>query len=93
METVAITVSLSTEADTQVFGLQWRPLYRLKLALRDGLNGLADYASTMAAIVFYLPAVLLWMGTILLAAALGYRILRWAARVLFAKSQSAVAKA
>jgi hypothetical protein len=93
VETVAITVSLSTEADTQVFGLQWRPLYRLKLALRDGLNGLADYASTMAAIVFYLPAVLLWMGTILLAAAVGYRILRWAARVLFVKSQSAVAKA
>jgi len=38
VETVAISVSLRTQAEAQVFGFQWRPLYQLKLAVRDGLN-------------------------------------------------------
>jgi hypothetical protein len=92
VETVAITVSLRAEADTQVLGLHWRPLYQLKVAARDGLNGLGDYAATMASVIFYLPAVLLWMGTILPGLALGYRILRWSGRRLFLRSQPAVTK-
>ena len=32
IETVAITVSLRAEAEAQVFGLHWRPLYQMKLA-------------------------------------------------------------
>jgi hypothetical protein len=84
VETVAITVSLRAEADTQVMGLHWRPLYRLKLAARDGLDGLGDYVGTMTAVVFYLPAILLWLATILTGAAIAWRILRWAARMIFA---------
>jgi hypothetical protein len=84
VKTVAITVSLRAEADAQVFGLRWRPLYQLKVALRDGLDGLADYASTMASVVLYLPTILLWLMTILIGAALAWRILRWAARAFFA---------
>ena len=83
IESVGISVSLRAESDAQVFGLHWRPLYQLKLAFRDGLNGLADYATSMAAVIFYLPALLLWTGTILLGLAVVYRILRWARRVLF----------
>lgn len=82
--TVAITVSLRAEAEAQVFGLQWRPLYQMKLALRDGLDALADYAGSMTSIVFYLPAVLLWVVTIVVGAVVGWRILRWVARVFFA---------
>ena len=89
VETVAITVSLEADVDTQVFGLHWRPLYQLKMAAHDGLNGLAGYAATMASVIFYLPAVLLWMGTILLGLALAYRILRWAGRALFTGPQVA----
>jgi hypothetical protein len=44
IETVAIAISLQAEAEAQVFGLQWRPLYQLKLALHDGLDALANYA-------------------------------------------------
>jgi hypothetical protein len=84
IETVAITVSLRAEAEAQVFGLQWRPLYQIKLALRDGMNGLGDHATTMTAIVFYLPTVLLWLATIVVGAAMGWRVLRWTARVFFA---------
>lgn len=83
VETVAINITLRAEADAQVFGLNWRPLYQLKIAAREGLSGLADYAASMTAFVFYLPTVLLWLSTILAGAAIGWRILRWAAKVLF----------
>ena len=35
--TVAIAVTMRAEAETQVFGLSWRPLYQMKMAFRDGL--------------------------------------------------------
>jgi hypothetical protein len=80
---VAIAISLRTEAEAQVFGLNWRPLYQVKLALRDGLESVAGYASVMTAILFYLPAVLLWVGTILGGAVVGWRLLRWVGRRWF----------
>ena len=83
VETVAINVTLRSEADAQVLGLNWRPLYQLKIAAREGLGGLADYAASMTAFLFYLPTVLLWLFTILAGAAIGWRILRWAAKILF----------
>jgi hypothetical protein len=83
IETVAINILLRAEAETRVFGLNWRPLYQMKLALRDGLDGLANYASTMTAIVFYLPTILLWLATIMVGGAFGWRILSWAGRRAF----------
>jgi hypothetical protein len=83
VETVAITVSLRAEAEAQVFGLHWRPLYQVKLAFREGLDGLADYCATMTSVVFYMPAVVLWLGTILIGAAVGWKVARWAWRRLF----------
>ena len=93
VETVAITVSLRAEADAQVFGLHWRPLYQLKLAAREGLDGIADYTVAMTSFLFYLPAILLWLATILIGAAIGWRILRWAGRLLFVKSKESSASA
>jgi hypothetical protein len=87
VETVAINITLRAEADAQVFGLNWRPLYQLKIAAREGLDGLADYAASMTAFVFYLPSALLWLFTILGGAAVAWRILRWAAKVLFGYSK------
>jgi hypothetical protein len=83
VETVALTISLRAEADTQVFGLHWRPLYQIKIAARQGLAGLGDYAAVMASFLFYMPTILLWLATILISAAIGWRILRWAGRILF----------
>jgi hypothetical protein len=82
-ETVAIAVSLRAEAQAQVFGLHWRPLYQMKLALRDGLDAVADYGTAMTSFVFYLPAVLLWMGTIVVGAGVGWKVVRWAGRMWF----------
>jgi hypothetical protein len=84
VETVAIAISLRTEAEAQVFGLHWRPLYQMKLALRDGLDAVAGYSGAMTAIVFYLPAVMLWIVTIVVGAAAGWKVVRWAGRVFFA---------
>jgi hypothetical protein len=66
---VAISVSLRTEAEAQVFGLHWRPWYQLKLAVRDGLDSLENYAVAMAGFIFLLPTIVLWLMTILLGAA------------------------
>lgn len=92
VETVALAISLQADEQAQVFGLHWRPLYQLKHAAGEGLDSVADYASAMATILFYLPATVLWLGTILLGAALGWRILKWAGRALFvAKPKPVVA--
>lgn len=83
VETVTINITLRAEADAQVFGLHWRPLYQLKIAAREGLDGLGEYAASMASFVFLLPTILLWLLTIFAGAAIGWRILRWIARVFF----------
>jgi hypothetical protein len=83
VETVAISVSLRTEAEAQVSGFQWRPLYQLKLAVRDGLYSLGNYVVDMAGLIFLLPSILLWLMTILLGAAFGWRLLRWVGHVFF----------
>jgi len=59
------------------------PLYQLKLAARQGLESIANYAAAMASFLFYLPTVLLWLATILIGAATGWRLLRWAGKALF----------
>ena len=55
VETVAINITLRAEADAQVFGLNWRPLYQLKIAAREGLDGFGEYAASMTTFVFYCP--------------------------------------
>ena len=87
VDTVALTISLHAEAEARIFGLHWRPLYQLKLAAREGIGGVGDYAASMAWFVFYIPAILLWLATILIGSALAWRILRWAWRTLFMRYQ------
>lgn len=88
VETIALTISLHAEAEAQVFGLHWRPLYQLKVAARDGIDGVGDYAAAMASFVFYIPAILLWLATIVLGLAIAWRILRWLWRILFARREA-----
>jgi Domain of unknown function (DUF4349) len=59
VETVAINITLRAEADAQVFGLNWRPLYQLKISAREGLHGFGEYTASMMTFVFYLPTSLL----------------------------------
>ena len=90
VETVAINIRLRAEVDAQVFGLNWRPLYQLKFAAREGLDGFGDYVASMTTLMFYLPTILLWLLTVLAGAAVGWRILKWAARGLFVSPKASV---
>ena len=90
VETVALAISLRTEVEAPVSWLNWRPGYQLKLALHDGLESVADYAATMIGILFYLPATLLWVGTILVAIIIGWRSMRWVGRRWFGWKDSVV---
>ena len=90
IETVAIAISLRTEPAPQTLGWNWHPGDQLKLALHDGLDSLASYAAAMTAILFYLPAVLLWVGTIALAIVVGWRLLRWVGRRWFGGAEAAL---
>lgn len=83
IETVAINITMRTVVEAQVFGLSWRPLYQIKVALRDGLDGVASYASTMTAVLFFLPTVALWLVTLAAGGAIAWRLLRWVARRWF----------
>jgi hypothetical protein len=90
IETVAITVSLRAVAEARVFGLNWHPLYQAKLALRDGLDGVATYVSTMIAVVFFLPTIILWLVTIVIVCAVGWKTLRWVGLRFFGWKPAAV---
>lgn len=79
-ETVVIAISLRTENEEQVFGVNWHPLYELKIAAVDALTEVVNYGIAMATILLYVPALLLWMGTIFLAVLFGWRTVRWVRR-------------
>jgi hypothetical protein len=87
VETVAIAVTLRAVADAQLFGFYWRPLYALKLAARDGIEGLANYISAMTAAIFRLPTFLLWLGTIVACIVVAWRGTRWIWRAFFVVPQ------
>lgn len=80
IETVVIAISLKTEGEEQVFGVNWHPLYQLKLAAAEGLQEVVNYGMVMATILFNLPALLLWAGTILLSVVFGWRAVQWVRR-------------
>jgi len=63
----------------------------MKLAAMLGVEGLADYATAMFSFVFYLPAILLWLVTILAGASLAWKLLRLGVRLLFVKRLERVA--
>ncbi|HZX49524.1 MAG TPA: DUF4349 domain-containing protein [Candidatus Paceibacterota bacterium] len=58
-----IQVSLTADSDVEVFGIRWRPLYIVKQEFRDMLEGLTWYINAMIAFVFWLPVLILWLGT------------------------------
>jgi len=46
----------------------------------------------MTAFVFYLPTILLWLFTILGGTAIAWRILKWAAKILFGSPRTILAE-
>jgi len=72
-----IDVTLTAEAEIEVFGIQWRPLYIVKKAFRSMLEGLTGYVDAVIGFVFVLPIMALWGVSIFALVIIGWRILRW----------------
>lgn len=83
VQSVALSVRLRADADIQVLGLRWRPLYRAKLSLSEAVDSLGSYGATMFSVILHIPVIALWLVTIVAFAALGWKALRWAARLFF----------
>jgi len=81
----SITVSLTEEADVQLFGIRWRPLFVLKQAVRNMLSGLSGYADSMITFIFLLPTLLLWLATFVAGLWLARKIYRWVKHKFFSK--------
>lgn len=89
VDMTSITASLTEEGDVEVFGINWRPLYVAKQALRNTVSGLADYIDSMIKFIFQLPLILLWLATIGLIVLVGWKILWWIWRK-FNNSQTSI---
>jgi len=81
-----ISVSMTSEADIEVFGIRWQPLFIIKQALRNMLTGLTSYANSMISFLFFLPQLLLWLATIALILYIVWRIIKWLRRKFFPKN-------
>ena len=69
-----IYISLTADADIEVFGIRWRPLIVVKQASKDTLSGLAGYVDAMVRFLFKLPVIILWLLTFFLAGLVVYKI-------------------
>lgn len=78
-----ISVSLTSEADIEVFGIRWRPLYVAKQSFRTMLTGFTGYVDTMIRFAFGLPVLLVWLVTLGAAVLVGYKVIRWIKRKFF----------
>ncbi len=86
-----LTVNLVAQAEARVWGVEWRPLLNARRSFRDLLQGLADYADSVVAIVIYLPLILLWAATILFLTVLAWKVLRWVWRRFLKRAPAAPA--
>ena len=73
----AIAITLRTEADPQIGHTHWGWAYVIRRSFRSGLDNLAGYAEAMLAVLMNLPAIFLWIATIVLAIKLGWKLFRW----------------
>ncbi len=64
IEMSAVAVTLTQESDTRVLGIQWRPLYKAKIATHELFIGLGEWTDWVIAVLIKLPLILLWVLTV-----------------------------
>jgi len=82
-----ITVALIAEADVEVFGIRWRPLYVLKQSLRSMFGGLTSYVDAMIWFVLYLPVIILWLATGAIIVIVGWKVVKWMKQKFFSSGK------
>jgi DnaJ-domain-containing protein 1 len=88
VEMSLISISLTEEADAQVFGIRWRPLVSAKQALHSMLGVLAGSFDVLLALVIYLPVIVLWLVIALVVVVVGSRITRIVKRHYFSNIEN-----
>lgn len=73
----AISVSLMEEADIEVFGIRWRPLFVVKQAFRNMLTGFTGYADSVIGFIFYIPVLIIWGISISIIVYVVWKIYLW----------------
>lgn len=86
VEMATLSVSLRSESMVALGGVRWQPLQRVRIALRDAAQDLADYGDFLILVLFRLPVMLLWVVTLATLAGLGWKLVRWLWRKLFVPS-------
>ena len=74
-----INVSLTAEADVEVFGVTWSPLAKIKEATRMMLEGVIEFVNAIIGLLFLIPVFLLWalfIGLVGYGVRVLYRIIR-----------------
>ena len=71
-----LTSNITGVAEAQVFGIRWRPLCQVKLALRAALSEIADYTNSMVGLILNLPVIAIWGFTIVALLKAGWLMLR-----------------
>lgn len=79
-----ISVSLTSEAEVQVFGIVWRPLTVIKQAFKSLLENLTKFADSVIFFVFALPIIGIKIVIFALVLWILWRVFRWAKRKFFA---------
>jgi len=82
----SINVNLTAEEDVEVLGLTWRPLVVAKFALRDTLNGLANYVDTIIKFIIFLPVIIIWLITLVIVVVVLKRLILWLRNKFIRKS-------
>ncbi|MEK7576158.1 MAG: DUF4349 domain-containing protein [Patescibacteria group bacterium] len=84
-----ITISLTEEADAQVFGIRWRPLISAKQALHSMFAALAGSFDLILALVIYIPVIVLWLVIAFVIIMIGSRFTKIIRRRLFDDNKDA----
>ena len=76
IEMAVLTANITALADLRVFGIDWRPLYKSKLALHEALSGLAAFGDFLVSLVVEIPVLAMWTFAIVALCKCGWVILR-----------------
>ena len=77
IEMSTLTVKLHPVAEAQIAGVYWHPWLNLKSAGRDLGQGLANFADFIVYVIVLLPLIALWIGVIVLALVIVWRLGRF----------------
>jgi len=78
-----ISVSLTAEAEVEVFGIHWRPLVQIKQSIRGLINGSVKYINLMIAFVVLLPLIAVWIFTIGVGGLIFWKLGKWLKKRFF----------